>query len=219
MPERRLRQRLIAMLLLALVLSALARAEAGDAWMLILVNREHPLPDGYQVTELVEVRGGQKVDRRIYPALQNMFDAARSSGLQVVVRSGYRTRKQQEQMLLKKYNEYLKKGNTDQKVRELALAWVAYPGTSEHEAGLGVDINAASGSSKNRVYSWLSANAWKYGFVLRYPESKTHITGIINEPWHYRYVGTEAAADMQQTGLCLEEYLLVRALAENRPLE
>lgn len=82
------------------------------------------------------------------------------------------------------------------------------PGTSEHQLGLSVDINAdTSKCSSDAVYAWLAENAYKYGFIKRYPSEKVEITGINNEPWHYRYVGTEAAAQMQESGLCLEEYI------------
>ena len=85
---------------------------------------------------------------------------------------------------------------------------MAEPGTSEHELGLAIDINAdLDRSTSDEVYGWLAQNAWKYGFVLRYPADKTDITGIDYEPWHYRYVGQEAAKEMHKKGLCLEEYL------------
>ena len=84
---------------------------------------------------------------------------------------------------------------------------VAIPGTSEHQLGLSVDINAdQTKCSSEKVYSWLDNNAYKYGFIKRYPSSKSYITGINNEPWHYRYVGKEAATIKNQN-LCLEEYL------------
>jgi D-alanyl-D-alanine carboxypeptidase len=85
---------------------------------------------------------------------------------------------------------------------------VAIPGTSEHQLGLGVDINADGVNSAGyEVYDWLEAHCWEYGFILRYPEDKTDITGISNEPWHFRYVGQEAAEYIMSNGLCLEEYL------------
>ena len=85
---------------------------------------------------------------------------------------------------------------------------MALPGTSEHELGLAVDINADNvNSTGQEVYDWLLQNAWRYGFIQRYPADKTDITGISNEPWHYRYVGLEAAEEITQQGICLEEYL------------
>lgn len=91
---------------------------------------------------------------------------------------------------------------------DLAKEYVALPDTSEHQRGLSVDINADTTScSSEEVYQWLDDNAYKYGFIKRYPSDKTEITGISNEPWHYRYVGKEAAKTMKEENLCLEEYL------------
>lgn len=88
------------------------------------------------------------------------------------------------------------------------VVWVALPGTSEHQLGLAVDINAdTSKCSRDDVYNWLLENSYKYGFIQRYPSGKTSITGVANEPWHYRYVGKEAAEEIHQSGLCLEEYV------------
>lgn len=94
------------------------------------------------------------------------------------------------------------------KQKKRAEKYVAIPDTSEHQLGLSVDINADTDKcSSEKVYQWLDENAYKYGFVKRYPEDKTDITGISNEPWHYRYVGTTVAKIMKEENLCLEEYL------------
>ena len=86
--------------------------------------------------------------------------------------------------------------------------YVAFPNTSEHQLGLSVDINAdTSKCSSETVYTWLEENAYKYGFIKRYPTEKVEITGINNEPWHYRYVGEQVAGEMKANGLCLEEYI------------
>ena len=109
----------------------------------------------------------------------------------------------------KKIKEYENSGNSHEDAVKLAEEWVAIPGTSEHELGLSVDISSADKEtqSPDGIWTWLNENSWKYGFVQRYPESKTDITGIINEPWHYRYVGKAAAKEMTEKGLVLEEYL------------
>ena len=92
--------------------------------------------------------------------------------------------------------------------RAMAEEWVAVPGTSEHELGLAVDINADKDNSSNdEVYEWLYKNAYRYGFILRYPIGKTSVTGIDYEPWHYRYVGTDYSEEIAESGLCLEEWL------------
>lgn len=183
------------------------QADVSGDWNLILVNRNNRIPDDYEV-ELTELSNGQKVDSRIYPELQAMFDEARANGLQLFVREGYRTSEEQQQILDERIEAYENEGNSRKEAEELAKEWVAVPGTSEHELGLSVDINAdTSVSSRDSVYTWLEENAYRYGFIKRYPSDKTEITGISNEPWHYRYVGKEAAKEMKEKGVCLEEYI------------
>ncbi len=105
--------------------------------------------------------------------------------------------------------EYENQGCSKKEAKKKAEEYVAIPGTSEHQLGLSVDINAdTSKCSSDAVYQWLDENAYKHGFVKRYPEDKTDITSINNEPWHYRYVGKDAARTMKQENLCLEEYLI-----------
>ena len=140
--------------------------------------------------------------------MQAMFDDARAAGLQLFVRAGYRTQKEQQALLDEKTEAYQNEGYSKSEAKKLAKEWVAVPGTSEHQIGIAVDINAdTSVCSSDAVYSWLAENAYKYGFINRYPADKKDITGVINEPWHYRYVGKEAAEEMYLSGLCLEEYL------------
>ena len=176
-------------------------------WNLILVNKNHKIPYNYS-PELIELSNGEKVDARIYPDLQKMFDDARAAGLQLFVRDGYGTGEEQKAIMNDKIAAYETEGYSKKEAKALAKTYVAEPGTSEHELGLSVDINAeSSGASQDAVYEWLDENAYKYGFIKRYPADKTDITGIDNEPWHYRYVGYEAAKEMKEQNLCLEEYL------------
>ncbi|MBR5429751.1 MAG: M15 family metallopeptidase [Firmicutes bacterium] len=181
-----------------------------EDWRLILVNDSHRLPRNYHV-ELTLLDNGEQVDERIYPDLQAMFDAARADGLQLFVAAGYRTREQQRELLRERTEAYREEGCSRSEARRLARQWVARPGTSEHQLGIAVDVNAdLSVSTSDEVYAWLQENSYKYGFINRYPPDKTEITGIVNEPWHYRYVGCEAAAEITSQGLCLEEYLRQR---------
>lgn len=182
-------------------------ANEDHGWNLILVNRDHYIPEDYTV-ELTELSNGQKVDSRIYPDLQDMFDAARAEGVQLFVADGYRTQETQQRILDEKIEAYKYEGYSDSEAEKKAKEWVAVPGTSEHQLGLAVDINAdTSQSTSDEVYTWLADNAYKYGFINRYPADKTEITGTIYEPWHYRYVGKEAAQEIYSQGLCLEEYI------------
>lgn len=181
--------------------------EDEAAWYLILVNKWNEVPKDYEV-ELTELSNGQSVDSRIYPALQRMFDAARGEGVHPVVVSGYRTAAKQRSLMDEKIAEYRALGCSEEDAAVKAEAWVAIPGTSEHQLGIAVDINADGVYSAGyEVYGWLDENAHKYGFIRRYPPDKTEITGVINEPWHYRYVGIEAATNIHDRGVCLEEYL------------
>ena len=182
-------------------------ADTSFGWNLILVNRDNYIPDDYKV-ELTELSNGEKVDSRIYPELQEMFNDARAQGYGLFVREGYRTQEEQQQLLDEKIEAYENEGKSKSEAKKLAEQWVAIPGTSEHQLGIAVDINAdTTKSSSDDVYSWLAENAHKYGFIKRYPSDKTDITGVINEPWHYRYVGKEAALEIYSQGMCLEEYI------------
>lgn len=178
-----------------------------EEWYLIVVNRWNEIPEDYSVT-LTELSNGQKVDSRIYSYLQEMFDAMRAEGIYPVVREGYRTAEEQQKILDDKILAYIKEGYSRKRAEKLAKAWVAIPGTSEHQLGIAVDINAdQSRSSNEEVYIWLAENAHSYGFIMRYPQEKEDITGTSYEPWHYRYVGKEAAEEIYAGQICLEEYM------------
>lgn len=182
-------------------------ADTSLGWDLILVNDDYCVPSDYEV-ELTELSNREKVDSRIYPQLQQMFDDARAAGLELFVREGYRTTQDQKDIMDERIQQYRDEGYSRSEAKKLAEEYVAEPGTSEHELGIAVDINAdTSKCSSDAVYTWLANNAYKYGFIKRYPEDKTEITGVNNEPWHYRYVGLDAAREMQEKGLCLEEYI------------
>lgn len=183
-----------------------------EEWLLQLVNKQNPI-HGDNDIELTELSNGERVDSRIYPQLQKMFDDMRADGVYPIVASGYRTQKEQQQIYDKKMAEYTKKGYSKEKAKKETEKWVAVPGTSEHQLGLGVDINADGVHSYGyEVYNWLAENAHLYGFIHRYPEDKVKITGISNEPWHYRYVGVKAAGEIYKQGVCLEEYLESKGL-------
>lgn len=180
-----------------------------EEWYLIVVNPWNEIPEDYSVT-LTELSNGQKVDSRIYSYLQEMFDAMKAEGIQPVVREGYRTAEEQQEILEDKLFAYVREGYSHKRAEKLAKAWVAVPGTSEHQLGLAVDINADQPRSSNEeVYTWLAENAHSYGFILRYPQQKENVTGTSYEPWHYRYVGKEAAAVIYADQICLEEYMQI----------
>lgn len=191
--------------------TAALQKTAAD-WQLTLVNPWHTLPEGYEVT-LKQLKNGQAVDERCYPDLQLMMDACRSDGANPVICSSYRTQEKQERLFNRKMNQYKNQGYSAESARVEAGKVVAVPGTSEHQLGLAVDIvdlsnqNLDESQEDTAVQKWLMQNSWKYGFILRYPSEKSELTGIIYEPWHYRYVGKAAAKEIYDQGICLEEYL------------
>ncbi|MEI3348178.1 MAG: M15 family metallopeptidase [Dysosmobacter sp.] len=189
-----------------------AASSQEDAWQLRLVSAAHPLPEDFEVPELTKLRGGHAIDSRAYPALQQMMDDCRAAGLNPVICSSYRTYDKQEELFRKKVNTLLKQGYSQEEAETEAARWVARPGTSEHETGLAVDIVDKSyqlldeKQAETPVQQWLMAHCAEYGFILRYPVEKSDLTGIGYEPWHYRYVGVEAAKEISERGICLEEY-------------
>lgn len=180
-----------------------------EDWRLILVNSNNAIPKDYKI-ELTQLSNGVCVDTRIYPDLQNMFDDARKQGIYPVVSEGYRTHQQQQNIMDEKINAFIDEGYSEKDAKKLAEDWVALPGTSEHELGIALDINAdIDFCSDTEVYDWLANNAYNYGFILRYPSGKESITGIDYEPWHYRYVGKENASEIYSKQITLEEFLNV----------
>lgn len=187
-------------------------SDGGDDWMLTLVNPWNPLPEDYACT-LTRLSNGHSVDERCYPDLQAMMDACRAAGLTPVICSSYRSREKQEELFQNKVNRLIAQGYSQENAKTEAARSVALPGASEHQLGLAVDIvdlnnqNLDSTQETAAVQQWLMAHSWEYGFILRYPNDKSELTGIIYEPWHYRYVGKDAAAEIYRQGVCLEEYL------------
>ena len=181
-----------------------------DSWKLVLVNADHPLPEGFTV-RLKPLRYGQQVDERIYPELQQMFDDARAAGIYPLINESYRTAERQQEILDKYIANYEAGGMRHEDAVKKARSIVALPGTSEHELGLALDIIAEFDADSTATWTWLRENSWRYGFILRYPAGKEEITGISFEAWHFRYVGVPTAQEITEQGLCLEEYLENRA--------
>lgn len=181
-------------------------------WRLLLVNPWNPLPEGYAPV-LTQLKNGQAVDERCYPALQEMMDACRAAGLEPLICSSYRTQEKQQSLFDRKVSRLLAAGLEQEAARAEASRVVAVPGTSEHQLGLAVDIVDMGyqllddAQAHTPVQQWLLAHCWEYGFILRYPADKEAVTGIIYEPWHYRYVGKDNAKAIRDSGLCLEEWL------------
>ena len=177
-------------------------------WRLLLVNSTHPLADDYSV-DLTELRNGQSVDTRILSDLQEMFDAARSEDIYPIVSDAYRTREDQQTLMDDVIQNYEDEGYSSEEASSKAEQVIAKPGTSEHETGLAIDIAGDDDYDQDTdsVLEWMNSNAYKYGFILRYPSGKESVTGAEAENDHYRYVGKEAAKVIHDQGICLEEYL------------
>lgn len=179
-----------------------------EDWCLIIINKDNPLSQNEYKVKTVELENKEKVDERIYSQLKNMILSAQEEGVYLVIVSGYRTYEEQKQIYNDRISAYRNQGLSKREATAEAQRWVAIPGTSEHQTGLAVDINADGVYSDGaQVYQWLADNAHLYGFINRYPQDKTNITGVANEPWHYRYVGLHAAKKIYEQGTCLEEYL------------
>lgn len=156
---------------------------------ILIANKTYPLPSTYN----------PGVNPAANAALQEMFAAAKAEGLNLFVKSGFRSYSTQKSL----YNNYVKRDGA-----AAADRYSARPGHSEHQTGLAFDINKANSSfAGSPEANWLAQNCYKYGFIIRYPQGKESITGYIYEPWHVRYLGVETATAVYNSGLCLEEYL------------
>lgn len=189
-----------------------AASDEADG-LLLLVNPWTPLPEDFLPGELVPVQNDQAVDARAYPDLQDMLGDMSQAGLSPLICSSYRSQERQQELYDNKVQRVMAEGVSREAAQAEAARWVARPGTSEHQTGLAVDIVSLSNQMLDETqestpeFQWLAENAWKYGFILRYPNDKSEKTGIAYEPWHFRFVGKEAAEEMHDLGLCLEEYL------------
>lgn len=183
-----------------------------DDALLTLVNPWNKLPEDWTV-DLVTLSDGHKVDSRCYEALQEMMDACRAAGNSPLICAAYRTEETQQGLYDNKVQRLRDSGMSEEEAKAEAAKTVALPGTSEHQLGLALDIvdvnmqELTEAQEDTATQKWLMANSWRYGFIHRYPSSETDITGIIYEPWHYRYVGKDAAQDIFNRGITLEEYL------------
>ena len=185
-------------------------------WNLTLVNFEHPLDETFKPSKLAEVNNGYIADKRIADATKKMIADARSKdNVRIIALSAYRDYDYQMELFENKVIRLQQeKGYSVDKAREEAKTVVAYPGTSEHQLGLALDLVDArhvkldESQENTAAYKWLYEHCHEYGFIVRYPNGKTDITGIIYEPWHFRYVGVEAATFIMENNLTLEEYLL-----------
>lgn len=181
--------------------------------LLILVNKEHMLPKDYEV-ELTELKDWPiSVASVLYEDLREMLREGIASGLHFVVCSGYRSVQRQRELFEEDVRACMAAGMSYEAAYEETARHTMPPGYSEHSTGLALDIVARDyqqldeEQEKTAENQWLRENAWRFGFILRYPKDKTGITGIDYEAWHFRYVGREAAKKIREAGEVLEEYI------------
>lgn len=175
---------------------------------ILLTNRWNPVPEDY-VVKLASIEGFQ-FDSAGRDALQQMLEDCRAAGLSVEINNTYRSKATQQRMWDRSVQKYMNSGMTREQAEKETGKDTALPGHSEHQTGLAADINGSQA-----VYDWLAEHCWDYGFILRYPEGHYNITGIIYEPWHFRYVGTELSLELKELGLCLEEYMDMLTAQQN----
>lgn len=182
-------------------------AAEADQWYLQIASVAHPLPEGFvQPSTTVIDDIGREIDSRIVGAYRDLVNAAKADGLNIYPISGFRPHSTQISLFNARVEQARNDGYADPEAE--AARHVAKPGTSEHELGLAVDFNSVDESyfRNTAEAKWLAAHCAEYGFVIRYPEDKESVTGIIYEPWHLRFVGVKHAKRMNELNMCLEEY-------------
>lgn len=174
-----------------------------DSWEFILANSTHSIEEYEPDLDAIE---DIYLDYRVIGPMESFVWDAREEGLDVVLASGYRGYDEQSWLFEMKVEQ----AGGDE---EEAATVVARPGTSEHQTGLAADITDDYYEFKTEelentaLYQWMSTHCQDYGFIVRFPKGKEDVTGIIYEPWHFRYVGETAAKYIMEKGLCLEEFI------------
>lgn len=180
---------------------------------ILLVNKNNPLPENYEVTLLTLPDGVNRAAEVAYEPLCNMLEAGRKEGLIFEICSSYRDATYQRTLFEEDVEVLMQAGYSYTKAYEEVAKETMPPGCSEHSTGLAFDIVASdyqmldAGQEKTEENQWLQEHCAEYGFILRYPEGKTEITSINYESWHFRYVGKEVAKYIMENGITLEEYV------------
>lgn len=179
---------------------------------LVLISKGKPMPANY-VPELSAIYGSFLMERNAAVFMKRMLSRANSDGIRLKIISAYRSVEYQKMLFDKGVKERIESGMSYEEAYADTSINLALPGESEHNSGLAADIvtmedyDVDESFAKTEEFSWLSRNAADFGYILRYPEGKKHITGYIYEPWHYRFVGVNNARKITLSGLTLEEYL------------
>ena len=188
---------------------------ADNLWAYYLINADNPLPADFTVG-LDKVQGNYMLDERCAEYARQMISDAARDGIELTVVSAYRSVQKQQENLESYTQRLINLGHSSTEARKLAEKEIALPYTSEHNAGLALDIltpdwwethdDVTADFENTEQFRWLSENAHKYGFIMRYPKEYENVTGIIYEPWHYRFVGVFYAGEIKESGLPLEYF-------------
>lgn len=182
-----------------------------NSFNLLLVNSSNPLPSGFHAD--LENYEGVPVDKRIIPALKSLMQAAQQAGCPLKLSAGYIDAQKQDQLYKAEVGSLIKNQKLSQVLAESqAQSTVGKAGYSENQTGLAVTFTAdglknGRSFSSTAQYQWLVQNSVEYGFVLRFPENKTSVTGAGFNPSHFRYVGSDNAMKMREFSMSLEEYV------------
>ena len=184
--------------------------DAAD-WRLVLINKQHPIPEDYEFN-LGNIKDNMWCDERIIEDLLLMMQAAKNDGYNIAIQSPYRSSDRLEMNFNNMIKHYMGHGMSYMDAYKTASQVITVPGCSEHEIGLALDITSDTFQPLLQEFAdtgegkWLAEHSYEYGFILRYPAGKEYITSIEYEPWHFRYVGREAAKVMYEENICLEEF-------------
>jgi D-alanyl-D-alanine carboxypeptidase len=182
------------------------KAETKKWYLKLIGPYSDPLPKDYAPS--LSTVDGYPIHSKIVTAYKAMKKAAKKDGVNLYIISGYRTYQRQKNNFNTRYNLYKSQGYSDDEAYKKTAAIIAVPGTSEHHLGLAMDLNSLDQSFGNtKAGKWLAKNSYKYGFILRYAADTTDITGIVYEPWHFRYVSVGHAYKIREMDVTLEEYI------------
>ena len=174
---------------------------------MIVINKDNPLDDNAKIE--TKICRGKEIGKDVSEHLEQMIVDAAKDGILLWISSGYRSIELQTKLFNRQVEREKSKAVISQvEAERRAATVVARPGTSEHNTGLAIDFNGVEDNFyTTKEYEWLVNNAHKYGFIERYQKKWKDVTGVIYEPWHFRYVGKENAKKIKDSGLCLEKYV------------
>ncbi len=183
-----------------------------EKWHLTLLKVGYKLPEDYKPDLVYVCESAERLNIKVAESYEKMYKAALKEGLLLTPCSGYRSYETQERNFNRKVDFYIAQGYAETDAHKKAAETVMPAGSSEHNMGIAIDIiSVENWVEETEEFKWLQKNAADYGFIMRYPKNKQSITNVVYEPWHWRYVGVEAAKEMKEKGLTLEEYLGVTA--------